>query len=609
MDTPVQNPPAPAESFAPSLSALGAAAMASAALAACGGGGGGGSTANSSNPSSAYAYSAPQTEDEAARFLLQAQFHASRSDITAVTSVGYASWLKTQITSSNSQSGWNWLKGVGIYDNVGATGSYYYFSTGPADNMIWSQLITAPDGPRRRMALALSEIFVVSMNTFTGYWPFYVMAGYWDLLCTNAFGNYRTLLEAVTLNLAMGNFLNTRGNKKADGNGSAPDENYAREVMQLFSIGLVQLNMDGTPVLVNGATVDTYSNTDVSQLAQVFTGYDYDSGADIPFTSVAQTGGGSISVPQTTGARLPMIQRSNGFYHSPEAATFLGVTIDANTPPAAALTKALDTLFNHANTAPFISKQLIQRLVTSNPTPAYVQRVAQVFANNGSGVRGDLAAVYTAILQDDEARAPSGVVSLQFGKLREPMLRLVQWARTFNAISKSGRFDNVGDTSDAATKLGQSPLRSPTVFNFFRPGYVPSSTTPTGMVAPEFQLVNEVSVAGYLNYMQGIISATQTGVNGATSTTGGDMYADYGNLMALAELPTAANPSKLVDEVNLLLCARQLSNTTTALMTTTVGAMTGTVPNNAASTASNLRNRVYATVLMAMASPEYLVQK
>ena len=129
------------------------------------------------------------------------------------------------------------------------------------------------------------------------------------------------------------------------------------------------------------------------------------------------------------------------------------------------------------------------------------------------------------------------------------------------------------------------------------------------MVAPEFQLVNEVSVAGYLNYMQGIISATQTGVNGATSTTGGDMYADYGNLMALAELPTAANPSKLVDEVNLLLCARQLSNTTTALMTTTVGAMTGTVPNNAASTASNLRNRVYATVLMAMASPEYLVQK
>ncbi len=594
------------------LPGLAAAALASAALAACGGGGGGGSSGNPSNPSSAYAYSAPQTEDDAARFLLQAQFHASRADIAAVTSAGYAAWLQAQITSTNSLSGWDWLKSVAIYDNVGATGPYYYFSTGPGDNMIWNQLITAPDGPRRRMALALSEIFVVSMNPMTGYWPCYVTAGYWDILCANAFGNYRTLLEAITLNLAMGNFLNTRGNKKADGNGSAPDENYAREVMQLFSIGLVQLNMDGTPVLNGGATVDTYSNTDVSQLAQVFTGYDYDSGADIPFASVLN-GGSTNSVPQTTGSRLPMIQRSSGFYHSPEEVNFLGAKIDKNTSPSVALTKALDTLFNHANTAPFISKQLIQRLITSNPTPAYVQRVAQVFANNGRGVRGDLAAVFTAILQDDEARAPSGVVSLQFGKLREPMLRLVQWARTFNATSKSGHYD-IGDTSDAASKLGQSPLRSPTVFNFFRPGYVPSSTTPANMVAPEFQLVNEVSVAGYLNYMQGTaISATYNPSATPPVNTGGDLFADYANtnnnLIALAESPSAAVPSKLVDEINLLLAARQLSSATTSLITQTVGAMAGTVIGNTTTTASNLRNRVYAAVLMVMASPEYLIQK
>jgi len=406
----------------------------------------------------------------------------------------------------------------------------------------------------------------------------------------------------------MGNYLNTRGNKKADGKGSAPDENYAREVMQLFSIGLVLLNTDGTPKRdASGATIDSYSNADITEVAKVFTGYDTDNSQSTPITANPVTGGGTDNVPPTTFTRLPMVQKGNN--HSPEASNFFqnvpGVTpvsIPANTSAAAALKTTLDALFNHPNNAPFISKQLIQRLVTSNPSPAYVQRVATIYADNGKGVRGDLGAVYAAILQDDEARAPAGLSAAEFGKLREPMVRLVQWARTFNVPTASTDWTKLGDYTDAGTRLGQSPLRSPSVFNFFRPGYVPPGTTlSAGAVAPEFQLVNESSVAGYLNFMQGVID---TGIGGAAG-----LLAAYTAEIALAESPSAASPSNLVNRINLLLSGGQLAGSTVSTITTAVGSMAGTVAGNAATTATNLRRRVCATVLMVMASAEYLVQK
>ena len=468
--------------------------------------------------------------------------------------------------------------------------------------------MTSPDAPRRRMALALSEIFVTSTTAMNGYWPAYVMAAYWDVLCVNAFSNYRTLLEAVTLNLAMGNYLNTRGNKKADNKGSAPDENYAREVMQLFSVGLVLLNTDGTPKRdANGATIDSYSNADITEVAKVFTGYDTDTSQNAPITANPVTGGGTDNVPPTTFARLPMVQRGNN--HSPEASSFfqnspgvMPVSIAANTAPSAALKTMLDALFNHPNNAPFISKQLIQRLVTSNPSPAYVQRVATVYSNNGQGVRGDLGAVYAAILQDDEARAPSGLSAMEFGKLREPMVRLVQWARTFNVPTTGTDWTRLGDLSDPGTRLGQSPLRSPSVFNFFRPGYVPPGTAlGAGTVAPEFQLVNESSVAGYLNFMQGAID---TGIGNSSG-----LFANYTVEITLAESPSAASPSNLVNRINLLLSGGQLASSTLNTITTAVGGMAGTVAGNATTTAINLRKRVCAAVLMVMASAEYLIQK
>lgn len=610
-------PPASPPSASPvnslPVSAMGAALSAS-ALSACGGGGGASSSsagATTSVVASGFSFPTAQTDAQASRFLLQAQFSASDAEIASVRSTGYAAWLQSQVSKpyDPATSGTAWLNSKGY--NIPDT-NRNYFSGAPADYMVWNQLLATTDAPRRRMALALSEIFVTSTNTMTGYWPAYVMAAYWDVLCANAFGNYRTLLEAITLNLAMGNYLNTRGNKKADGNGSAPDENYAREVMQLFSLGLVQLNLDGTPKLSGGATIDTYSNADITELAKVFTGYDTDMSQSTTTTPITQPGGSVDNVPNTAFTSRPMVQSQNGRFRSREAVSFFGNNIPATSSDAAAAAAApaglkivLDALFNHANNAPFISKQLIQRLVTSNPSPAYVQRVATVYQNNGQGVRGDLGAVYAAILQDDEARGPDALNSTQAGKLREPMLRLVQWARSFGVTSASGNW-KLGDLSNPGTQLGQSPLRSPSVFNFFRPGYALPGTTAlaAGAVVPEFQLANESSVAGYLNYMQGVID---TGISDVTGTA--DFTATYATEIALAESPSAVSPSDLVNRINLLLSAGQLSAATVASITVAVGSMPKTVVGNSASTATNLRRRVCATVLLVMASAEYLIQK
>ena len=572
-----------------------AAALAAAALAACGGGGSGpapytevlkaGRTVTLN--ASGYSFAAPTTDEQAARFLLQAQFSASDADMASVRSLGYAAWLQQQVAMTQGHTGWYWLENKG-YGDVNSSNNYYDSST-QADYMIWNQLMTAPDAFRKRAALALSEIFVVSLTGLDFTWRSHAMAYYWDTLVANALGNYRDLLEAVTLNVAMGYYLNTKGNQKENSSGRQPDENYAREVMQLFTIGLNMLNPDGTAMLDgSGNKIPTYSITEVSSLAHVFTGYDVDQSQN-QNTAIPQTGGGNRNVGNTAFARLPLkLTQGN---HSTLAATFLGVTIPANTPAPEALKTALDTLFNHPNTAPFICKQLIQRLVTSNPSPAYVARVAAVFVNNGAGVRGDLAYVFAAILMDDEARDPAALTLPEYGRLREPMLRLVQWVRTFGAKSASDAW-KIGDLSNAGTQLGQSPLRSPSVFNFFRPGYVPPSTAlSVGVVAPEFQLVNETSVGGYLNYMMGAISS---GINS------GDITAPY-----TSELALVTDAAALVGRINLLMCAGQLSADTQTLIVTALNA----TPVTATSSSTLKRNRVCAAVLMVMASAEYLIQK
>lgn len=600
---PLRRPEAATATSAINPLPLAAGLAASAALAACGGGGGGdgdGALGPDGAAAASGSFPAAQSDQEAARFLLQAQFSASPGEIAALRSTTYARWLEAQFNAPPSVSGWEWLNERGYADVNSATA--YYDNSYPGDYMIWHQLMQSPDGVRKRVALALSEILVVSLTGLDFSWRSHGIAWYWDQLVANAFGNYRNLLQDVTLNAAMGYYLNTRGNQKENpATGRQPDENYAREVMQLMTIGLAQLNADGTPQRDGaGKPLDSYTQSDVTNLARVFTGYDYDQSQNSP----AVVPGSTRTVPSTTFTRLPMAL--NESRHSTLAASFLGTTIPAGTSGAAALKTALDTLFNHPNVGPFIGKQLIQRLVTSNPSPGYVSRVAAAF-NNSAGVRGDMRAVVRAILLDDEARAPAGLSQPGFGKLREPMLRFVQWGRTFGLASARGSW-KIGNLSDPGSRLGQSPLRSPSVFNFFRPGYVPPSTAlaANGAVAPEFQLVNESSVGGYLNFMQGVIrngiyvNAPELPNNASTANNGFDIKAAY-----TEELAIVADADALVARINLLMCAGQLSAGTVKLIADALK----TTSVTASSTDNAKRDRIASAVLLVMASAEYLIQK
>ena len=544
------------------------------------------------------------SDPEAARFLLQSQLNASTTEIAAVRATTYSTYLQQEFAKPIGQTGYQWLEARGYGQNDTRR---YFFNTYPADFLIWNQLFTASDGMRKRCALALSEFFVVSLSSAEFNWRSHAFGQYWDMLVNGAFGNYRTLLEEVTLNPAMGYFLNTKGNQKENTNtGRVPDENYAREVMQLFTIGVNVLNLDGSEQTSGGKKLESYTQSDVTNLARVFTGYDFDT-SDGQRLQVLKDNGSpeGYTVESRLFTQKPMAL--NASRHSSLASTFLGTTIPANTPGAAALKTALDTLFNHPNVGPFFGKQMIQRLVTSNPTRAYVARVAAAFNNNGAGVRGDLKAIWTAILLDDEARSASNLANNGFGKLREPMLRLIQWGRSFGINSAANSW-KMFDTSGASDKLGQSPLRAPSVFNFFRPGFIPPSTAlaATQSPAPEFQLVNETTVGGYLNYLQNVIRyGIYTGDPGVPYIAGNQTYVPDITASYAQELALVTDATQLVARINLLLCAGQLS---AANQATIIAALNGS-PVTASSNANQKLDRICAAVLMVMGSADYLVQK
>ena len=576
-------PPAVHPAARPQLSASAltwaAAAGLTASLSACGGGGGGSPSpaptpAPVPAPGPTPAPPPPPTSPtlaEAARFLSQATLGGTKADVLRVQSLGYSAWLDEQMAMPLGAKRWDWLVANGFGVEANRTTQQGF------DNAAWHTLITHTDALRQRMVMALSEILVVSIDGLvsTGFKQF-LAAGYLDLLDQHAFGNYRSLLGAVSTSPAMGVYLTFRNNLKANADGSnLPDENYAREVMQLFSIGLLQLNLDGTPKLSGSSVQETYSNDDVTGMARVFTGWVYDTSAN------------TVDAPYAFAGR-PMVQ--NPLRCEFGEKRFLGVTIPAGQDGVASMKVALDTLFQHANTPPFVCRQLIQRLVTSNPSPAYVQRVAQVFVDNGQGVRGDLKAVLKAILLDTEARSASGLQSPTFGKLREPVLRLLAWARAGRASSTSGLW-RLGNTSDPGTRLGQSPLRAPSVFNFFRPGYVPpnSAVSQQGLVAPEFQVTNESSVVGYVNFMQQMVSGTA----GVPS----DVRADDSAWLALV-----GDTKALLDEMNLVIAAGQLSSASLSVMQAALDTMPTT--SDLAKSA-----KVWAALTLVLSAPEFLVQK
>ncbi len=506
----------------------------------------------------------------------QASLDSVDFNIDHLMEIGYSPWLDEQMAHPLSQSFKDWLIEKQFH-MVTATDVTNRTGHGGWPQAVWCKLFSSPDSMRQKMSLAWTQLFVVSGAGLEISWRNFAIANYLDMFERLAFSNYRDILESVTLSSAMGYYLNMRGNKKADpATGRVPDENYSREVMQLFTIGLYQLNPDGTVKRDSqGQVIESYTNEDTQGLAAALTGWIGAPGADPSATletSAYQHG-------------FPMALDEN--QHSATEKKFLGVTIPAGTRGRESLKIALDTLFNHPNTGPFVSRHFIQRFVTSNPSPAYVGRVASVFANNGEGVRGDMAAVIKAVLLDIEARIQDPTAST-FGKLREPVTRLVQWGRSFGAISTDW---NLGFTNSDTT-LGQMPLLSPSVFNFFRPGYTPPNTaiSEAGLVAPEFQILSEPTVVSYVNWMATVVNNTRA------------VKVSYA-----AELETArVDIPALVDRYNLWFAAGQLSAKTLSLIATAVAK----IPVPATGDPSTaLNNRVRAAVMLVMSSPEYLIQK
>ena len=480
--------------------------------------------------------------------------------------------------------------------------------------------MNAPDQLRRRVVHALMQIMVVSQADSGLYDHARPFGQYLDNLGKHAFGNFRALLEDVALSPVMGMYLSHIRNQKADpivtsasgvtkGTGRMPDENFAREVMQLFSIGLYQLNLDGsTKSDAAGKQIETYTNADVEGLARVFTGWSWDM-ADGTNANSTFKWGGPGRYDTTGSARFDLKpMRVYPAFHETGAKTFLGITIPAGTTGASSMRIALDTLFNHPNVGTFIGKQLIQRLVSSNPSAGYVQYVAQKFNDNGKGVRGDMAAVITAVLQHPEAR---GEPTPEAGKLKEPVLRTTQALRALQATSLTGKW-MINDTS-----LLQEPLHSPSVFNFYRPGYVPPNTdiANRAMVAPEFQIANESSVANWTNYVYALI---QWGV-GWTGTAPDILVAQHRQQdvkldFAITTTPMAqalaTSSAAVVDHINLLLFAGRMS---AGLRTRILDAMANQVSWNASTTnpANNTRSRdrLQIAVFIALSSSEFMIER
>jgi uncharacterized protein (DUF1800 family) len=538
------------------------------------------------------------TAQEAARFLTQCTFGVTEADIAAVQNAGFSGWLDQQM----AMTPFNMLAAVRArLDNPTP---YRADEHSAFVECFWEGAFKRPDQLRQRMQFALSQIFTVTRENETlNFDGSLATTNYYDLLGANAFKNWRDLLGIVTLNPMVGVFLSFVSNDKEDpATGRTPDENYAREIMQLFSIGTILLKPDGTPQLdAAGRTIPTYSHDDIAGLAKVFTGIGY----YVP--------GGPTDYNWTYGSAYAQFDQGGHdgnpvqmmYYpkhHSLSEKKFLGVTIPASATsnPAGDVKIALDTLFNHQNTAPYLAKRLIIQFVTSNPTPAYVARVAAVFADNGQGVRGDMGAVLKAVLLDAEARDTAGAqADVNFGKLREPTIRLANWGRTFNARSKLGHF-GLGETGSPSV-LNQGVLDAPSVFNFWRAGYVPPHTriSGAGKVAPEFQVVSELTVAAYANFMQATIS-TGVGINQVTYS-GVDTLSDY-----TPEIAIASDAEALLDRLNMLLFYGQMPASLRATILTAVNAIK--LPTTG-STTSARTNRAKLAILLSMVSGDYLIQR
>lgn len=555
----------------------------------------------------AVAQTGTPAQRDAARLLTQATFGPTSEEINRVGTIGPSAWIDEQMAAPATL-------------HLAALDSHYrallpLYNLGPAPesecvlstlcryarrDVWWRTAITAPDQLRQRVAFALSQFFVISdLNADVNYTQ-YSPADFYDTLVVNAFGDFRTLLRDVSLHPAMGRYLGMLQNEKADpAKNTEPDENYAREVMQLFSIGLSELNPDGTVRTdAQGAPLPTYGDNEITAFARVFTGWNFANATRWKFNSK------DAGIPGYIDAMKPM----EAFHDTGGKTLLRGQVLASGRTATADLDSAIDNLANHPNVGPFLARHLIQRLVTSNPSPAYIGRVAAAFANNGQGKRGDLAAVVRAVLLDPEARDPSLAASASYGKLREPLLRYTTLWRAFASpgvavANKAGRVEGIFRFYNTDGLLAQAPLSAPSVFNFYRPNYRrPGEIRDLGLFSPEFQILNDNTALNMVNQLHNATFNADLDAPGVNRMLAGPLatLGNHGLDLRTEKTLALSDPAALIDHLNLLLMGGTMSPGMRTVLVDSLRAMP---------TADGGRQRAEDTLFLILSSPQFAVQR
>ena len=479
---------------------------------------------------------AVDSEASSVRFLQQSTLGYDYEDVQHLNNIGIESWFEEQMTLPQNSLYDQYLELRDFAESLGAPLPNH--TNGYVGYTFYNKAINDDDQLRLRIAFAMSQVLVLSGDGINRRSD--LITDYFDILYTQAFGNFRDILYDVTMHQGMGIYLSYINNAKEDvAAGTFPDENFAREIMQLFTIGLNELNKDGTPKIgANGNLIPTYDNEDIVQMAKVFTGLVEDENS---FTMTVNSSAHDI------GEKI-MID---------------GTVLPANQNTLSDINAALDVLFNHKNIAPFITSRLIKQLVKSNPTPGYVYRVASVFNNNGSGVRGDMKAVFKAILFDTEARDCVWENHQAAGRLFQPIEKFMMLFKAMHLSSPSGRKYLL----DYTVWDNQRVLQSPTVFNFFSPFFAEADVVaPAGLVSPEFEIFNSVGSIQSYNNIRGAIKNVESIRNYTASNGNGDGLANNADVDTLQydlsfeeNLYETQGVAALVDHYNLLLCRNQLT--------------------------------------------------
>ncbi|MEM8524229.1 MAG: DUF1800 family protein [Bacteroidota bacterium] len=530
--------------------------------------------------------------NSSSRFLGQATLGADYEHIVSTADEGFETWIDDQFNQSRLFSLKDYVQELtDQYITALAADGEDTSDVGPRREFWrfawWQYTMTSSDLLRNRVALALSEILVISEMPDLTRQPL-GLASYYDLLLNHSFENYRDILFHVSMHPTMGEYLTHLKNDKTNREKNRfPDENYAREIQQLFSIGLYELNQDGTQKLDgNGNPIPAYDNEDIAEFAKIFTGLSWGDSDQFRYYGQVDT---SYTIP------MKMHNRN----HEPGAKFLLnGQVVPNRNPPdgMADVNDAIDNLFNHPNTGPFVARRLIQRLVKSNPTPEYIARIAAKFANNGSGIRGDMKAIIKAILLDPEARDCALKEDVAGGMLREPIVRYTQVNRAFNASNAYSEFYN--KTNDFKANTEQRPLSSPSVFNFFQPDYQPiGAIADMGLFAPEFQITNSLSTVGYA-------SEAHIWTFDEKPMEYGAVYGDYDqerqvrlDLEEELQLVNEGKINELVERFNLILAHGQLSERTKEVIVNTVFEIPDTQP----------KVRLHMALFLTLMSPDYLI--